>query len=166
MFLVSSWSCLCPIHRSQVLRWEWRYSWNSADRRCLNYIWVILLHTKPRILLGTQTHFKAYRVHNSWNIQYHLRPLLLTRIISVWVDNYMPCKVWNEITYPFPNFKGATAEVRGWTSNFTLNFCWKCDNFSMFGLKLIHISEGGTGKTVSSLKLCCLYCPSNRNIYF
>ena len=41
MFLVSSCSCLCPIHWSQVLSWEWRYSWSSADRQCSNYIWVI-----------------------------------------------------------------------------------------------------------------------------
>ena len=41
MLLVSSCSCLCPIHWSQVLSWEWRCSWSSADRRCSNYIWVI-----------------------------------------------------------------------------------------------------------------------------
>ena len=41
MFLVSSWSCLCPIQWSQVLRREWRCSWNSAHRGCANYIWVI-----------------------------------------------------------------------------------------------------------------------------
>ena len=33
--------CLCPIHWSQVLRREWRWSWSNADRRCSNYIWVI-----------------------------------------------------------------------------------------------------------------------------
>ena len=41
IFFVSSCSCLCQIHWSQVLSWEWRCSWNSADRRCFNYIWVI-----------------------------------------------------------------------------------------------------------------------------
>ena len=41
MFLVSSCSCLCPIYWSQVLSWEWRCSWSSADRRCSYYIWVI-----------------------------------------------------------------------------------------------------------------------------
>ena len=30
-----------PIQWSQVLSWEWRCSWSSADRRCSNYIWVI-----------------------------------------------------------------------------------------------------------------------------
>ena len=41
MFLISSCNCLCLIHWSQVLSREWRCSWNRADRRCPNYIWVI-----------------------------------------------------------------------------------------------------------------------------
>ena len=41
MILISSCSRLCPIYWSQVLNWEWRCSWSSADRRCSNYIWVI-----------------------------------------------------------------------------------------------------------------------------
>ena len=41
MFLVSSCSCLCPIHWSQMSSWEWRCRWSSADRRCSNYIWAI-----------------------------------------------------------------------------------------------------------------------------
>ena len=40
MSLVSSCSCLCPIHWSQVLSQEWRCSWSSAVRQCTNYIWV------------------------------------------------------------------------------------------------------------------------------
>ena len=48
IFLVSSCSCLCPIHWSQVLCRERRCSWSSADRRCSNYIWAI-------------NHFIAYR---------------------------------------------------------------------------------------------------------
>ena len=41
MLLVSSCSCLCPIHWSQALSWEWRCSWSNAYRHCSNYIWVI-----------------------------------------------------------------------------------------------------------------------------
>ena len=41
MFLVSSCSCPCPIHWSQVSSREWICSWSSADRRCSNYIWMI-----------------------------------------------------------------------------------------------------------------------------
>ena len=33
MFLISSCNYPCRIHWSQVLSWEWRCSWSSADRR-------------------------------------------------------------------------------------------------------------------------------------
>ena len=29
----------------------------------------------------------------------------------------MPSEVFDEITYPFPNFNGATVEIWEWTSN-------------------------------------------------
>ena len=41
MFLPSSWSCLSPIHWSQILSGEWRCSWSSTDRRYSSYIWLI-----------------------------------------------------------------------------------------------------------------------------
>ena len=41
---------------------------------------------------------------------YHQGPLLLT-LIPAWIINHMPSKVWDEITYPFLNFNGATVEV-------------------------------------------------------
>ena len=40
MIFVSSCSCHCPIHWSQLLSREWRCSWGSANRRSSNYIWV------------------------------------------------------------------------------------------------------------------------------
>ena len=41
MFLVSSCSCRCPSHWSQVLSREWQCNSSSAGRRCPNYIWMI-----------------------------------------------------------------------------------------------------------------------------
>ena len=32
-------------------------------------------------------------------------------LIPAWISNYMLSKVWDEITYPFLNFNGATVEV-------------------------------------------------------
>ena len=57
----------------------------------------------------------------------YLRPLLLTWITLILslISNHIPSKVWNEITYPFPNFKGATAEVWIMVSNFTPHFMSK-----------------------------------------
>ena len=34
----------------------------------------------------------------------------------------MPGKVWDEMTYPFPNFNGCTVEVWEWISDFTQHF--------------------------------------------
>ena len=46
---------------------------------------------------------------------FYLRELTL---IPAWMINYIHYKVWDEITYPFPNFNDATVEVREWISNF------------------------------------------------
>ena len=40
------------------------------------------------------------------------------RHAALWISNRTPSKVWDEITYPFPNFNGATVEVWGWIGNF------------------------------------------------
>ena len=43
-------------------------------------------------------------------------------LIPAWISNYMHYKMWDEITYPFPNFNGATVEVWEWISNFIPHF--------------------------------------------
>ena len=50
-------------------------------------------------------------VHNNKNRV--LGPLLLSwlTLIPAWISNHMPNKVWDEITYPFPNFNGCTTRV-------------------------------------------------------
>ena len=54
----------------------------------------------------------------------------------------MPNKVWDEITYPFPNFNG-TVEVWEWVSNFIQHFI--TDVIACKWLKLNHVSDMGTG---------------------
>ena len=39
-----------------------------------------------------------------------------------WISNHMHTQVWDEITYPFPNFNGCTVEVWEWISNFIPHF--------------------------------------------
>ena len=38
--------------------------------------------------------------------------------ISAWVSNHMSNKLWDEVTYPFPNFNSCTVEVLEWIDNF------------------------------------------------
>ena len=53
-------------------------------------------------------------------------------LIPAWISNHILCNVQDEITYPFPSFKGYTIEVWEWISNFILQFimgvitypCW------------------------------------------
>ena len=50
----------------------------------------------------------------------YLGPLLPTlNLIPTWKSNKVPSKVWDESTYLFPNFNGATVEVWEWISNST-----------------------------------------------
>ena len=38
-------------------------------------------------------------------------------LITAWISNLMPNKVWDEITYPSLNLNGCSAEVKEWISN-------------------------------------------------
>ena len=53
-------------------------------------------------------------IHNSWY-------LLYVEQIPAWISNYINSKVWDEITYPFPNSSGTAIEVWEWISNFMSN---------------------------------------------
>ena len=35
-------------------------------------------------------------------------------LIPAWISNHIPSKMWDEITYPFPNITGPTIEVWEW----------------------------------------------------
>ena len=49
-------------------------------------------------------------------------PFYWITLIPAWISNHMPTKVWGEITYPFPNFNGATVEVWKWICIFIPHF--------------------------------------------
>ena len=38
-----------------------------------------------------------------------------------WISNYIYCIVWDEITFPFPNFNGCKVEIWEWLSNSILH---------------------------------------------
>ena len=56
-------------------------------------------------------------------------------------SNHMPREVWDQITYPFPNFNGATVEVCEYISNFVLHTIIGRSYLFMLGLKLIHVNS-------------------------
>ena len=78
-FNVSSCSCLCPIYWSQVLSREWRCSWNSANRRCSNHIWVInnfISYWGATYIRGLMVFTKyLFKTWNTWLVKIILRCL-------------------------------------------------------------------------------------------
>ena len=74
--------------------------------------------------VGTHCWIRSQRVPtNRVVLTHHVGGLLQYRIPSEtttgsWISNHMTNKVWDEITYPFPNFNGAAVEVWEWMSNF------------------------------------------------
>ena len=43
-------------------------------------------------------------------------------LITAWICHHMSNKVWDEITYPFPNFNNWTIEVWEWINDFISHF--------------------------------------------
>ena len=83
--------------------------------------------TNNMILHRRESQFDAngYRWHCIFIITIYSkrnRPLLLTwftlTLILAWLRNYTNNKVLNKITYPFPNFNGATVDVWEWICTF------------------------------------------------
>ena len=45
-------------------------------------------------------------------------------LILAWISNPIPSKVWDEITYQFPNFNDCAVDVREWISNWSHTLYW------------------------------------------
>ena len=67
------------------------------------------------------------------------------------------CNVWDEITYPFPYFKGAAVEVGRLKSNFNAHFTCMWLNID-FGTEVNHVSNRGPGSAIKSNLEFCLLC--------
>ena len=72
----------------------------------------------------------SYISHPKFN-EFQL-PLLLT-----WIDfDLIHYKMWDDITYPFLNFHGATVEVQEWISNFIPHFTGRVITYPCWDLSL------------------------------
>ena len=50
---------------------------------------------------------------------------MLKSLIPTWISNHLTVAVWDEITYPFPNFNGCTIEVWEWRRDIYRYLTWK-----------------------------------------
>ena len=68
-------------------------------------------------------HWKASKGSpKSWGMQHCEKSWYIEKEIPAWISNHMPCEVWDEITYPFPNINSFTVEVWKWMNNFIAHF--------------------------------------------
>ena len=168
MIPVSSCSCLCPIHWSQVLSPEWRCSWNSADRWCSNYIWVI----NKFIAYKGASYIRGVTVYINCCLKYlELRP---DRGISIFVDGSQVIAQLQNIEctiHPNPNPKAALRQET-WEIPFDFHIlpwqrhiggrmslyrcisikkrkdslggpCWHCSSVDRFTCNWNHLQIGG-----------------------
>ena len=75
----------------------------------------------------------------------------LTSILA-WINNNEHHKVWNEITYPFPNFNGCTSEVWEWIRNSTSYFKMDVITYPNFGITLEWSSHNLAIDTLASCR--------------
>ena len=66
----------------------------------------------------------------------------------VWVNNYTHYKMWEDITFLFPNFNGCTVEVWEWISNFISHFTEHVITYPCLGLKLNYVSKRSPGVAI------------------
>ena len=62
-------------------------------------------------------------------------------VFLAWIIKHMLSKVWYDITCPFPNFTGCAVEVLGMEKKCHPTLYNGCNNLSMLGLKLKHVSK-------------------------
>ena len=96
--------------RTKYLQWEHYISKTTASqsisaKRLLSGWCMGFTQITVRILIKTMAVFSHQWHHPQQNCQ---QPLLLSwlSLIPVWISNHMAIKVWDEITYPFPNANG------------------------------------------------------------
>ena len=79
--------------------------------------------TKYNPVKHISAHFTNFFTPNTFNTTEHIFSQMCWTLLEVqngslpaWISNYMPSKVWNEITYPFLNFNGCA--VVSWDNVF------------------------------------------------
>ena len=76
-------------------------------------------------------------------------------LIQASISNHIPSKVWDAITYPFPNFKGWIVKIYEWISTFIPHFVIDPITYlCTLGLQLIHISKWGLRHLFCYLIFC------------
>ena len=91
---MSSYSCLCRIHWSQMLSWEWRCR-SSADSRCFNYIWVInnfIAYLGATYIRGFTEHFSIRNgLADAQTYMYVIKRNVIPEFRNVLISSFPSC---------------------------------------------------------------------------
>ena len=103
--------CFYLTRRSEVAR---------STKSGLKSLWLNLLGIAFVTITGVHVS-KYLRIWSSLNHYYQVpRSLTWITFNPLWIS-HSPIIVWDEITYPFPNFNGCILELWQWKSNFILH---------------------------------------------
>ena len=150
-------------HTSSCVLWSLTISavikqlWRSLVMMNIDYSMLVQKHW---LILQCLSHLDIFLLFNTYT-EYQHPTLTKTRsnractfhilcpclwygfiLFSAWISNHMSRKVWDGITYPFPNFNGCSVEVCGGYV-ISATFCNECNYISMLGVKSIHINKRG-----------------------
>ena len=77
--------------------------------------------------------------------------------IPAWLSNHMLSKVWDEVTYPFPNFNGCTVEVLEMISYFIPHFIKDVITYPCWGMNSVLCTcYSRIYKEIASCQVCCV----------
>ena len=105
---------------SQYWDHMWSYEIQTDQKEhiwCLNLPCITIQIYPVQTILHTRwgiSNFLSYGCYNPW-APFTKQGLTL---IPACISNHMASKVWDEITYPFPNLNGWSVEVWEWISHF------------------------------------------------
>ena len=99
---------------------HWFRQWLGAGQATNNYLnqW-LLVYWHIFALLGLNELTVSFS-RDTWGSIYKHGLTL----IPAWISDYIHHKVCDEMTYPFPNFKGESFEVWEWIRNLISRFTW------------------------------------------
>ena len=113
------------------------YTKSQWREKCLHLMTTSFILPKMlgKVAIWILENFPCIMAWLSNRLSYPQGSLLQTWFIfdhSIWINSYIPGKVWGMITYLFINFTICTVEVQEWTNNFIPHFiidvitypCW------------------------------------------
>ena len=113
--------------------------------------------TENHLISSLLVNFNSVVAHASIGLATYLTYVsicMIINLISAWMSNNIPSKLWYEIIYPFLNLNGGA--VWEWKL-FHTTLHNECSYLSLLGFKLIHVRKGAQGICVVEMHRVAKY---------